>query len=266
MNQKNFEYLKNGLKYLGFGEGLNNKLGEELASGKEEFQLHTENGYGWDRVKFTLDFRKSDSSDMFFFNRYTATFKPEGDTPERSQTFYVKKNTGITAKEAYNLLSGRFVNKDLLTKDNKPYNAWLQLDFNEKDASGNHKIKMIHQAYGFNLESELAKHPIKELNDPATKERLMQSLERGNLHQVTFVRGDRVDNMFIEANPQFKTLNLYDSRLKKVYQEFGRREPQMSDTGKEISEPEKKQEKKKEAKEAEAERKGNKAPRKRLGV
>lgn len=126
---------------------------------------------------------------------------------------------------------------------------------------------MIHQAYGFNLESELAKHPIKELNDPATKERLMQSLERGNLHQVTFVRADRVDNMFIEANPQFKTLNLYDSRLKKVYQEFGRREPQIPGTGKEISESEKKQGKKKEAKEEqEAESKSKKAPRKRLGV
>src|SRR5690606_8384763 len=131
---------------------------------------------------------------------------------------------------------------------------------------------MIHQAYGFNLESELAKHPIKELNDPATKERLMQSLERGNLHQITFVRGDRVDTMFIEANPQFKTLNLYDSRLKKVYQELGRREPQQTqlDKGKEVSEPEKKQEKKKEAKEAQeeqAEGKGKKAaPRKRLGV
>ncbi len=269
MNQKNFEYLKNGLKYLGFGEGLNNKLGEELASGKEEFQLHTENGYGWDRVRFTLDFRKSDSSDMYFFNRYTATFKPEGDTPERAQTFYVKKNAGITAKEAYNLLNGRFVNKDLLTKDINPYNAWLQLDFNEKDESGNHKIKMIHQAYGFNLESELAKHPIKELNDLATKERLMQSLERGNLRQVTFVRGDRVDNMFIEANPQFKTLNLYDARLKKVYQGPGRREPQMPRNSKEISDPEKIQEKKKEVKEdqeAQAEGKGKKAPRKRLGV
>jgi hypothetical protein len=270
MNQKNFEYLKDGLKYLGFGEGLNNKLAEELASDKTEFQMRTENGYGWDKVNYALDFKKSDSSDMFFFNRYTASFKPDGDSPERSQTFYIKKNAGITAKEAYNLLNGRFVNKDLITKEGKPYNAWLQIDFNEKDETGNHKIKMIHQAYGFNLENELSKHPIKELNEPATKDRLMQSLERGNLHQVTFVRGEREDKMFIEANPQFKTLNLYDARLKKVYQDLGRREQQLPSNEKDVSEPEKKQEKKKEAKEdqeEQAEGTGKKAaPRKRLGV
>lgn len=45
----------------------------------------------------------------------------------------------------------------------------------------------------------------------------MQSLERGNLHQVTFVKGDKEEKMFIEANPQFKTLNLYDSNLKKSF-------------------------------------------------
>jgi hypothetical protein len=61
---------------------------------------------------------------------------------------------------------------------------------------------MIHEAYGFNLESVLAKHPIKDLNDPTTKDRLMQSHERGNQHKVKFVKGDNEEKMFIEANPQ----------------------------------------------------------------
>lgn len=217
MNQKNFDYLKDGLKYLGFGEGLNNKLAEELASGKPEFQMNTVNEYGRDKVNYTLDFRKSDSSDMYFFNKYSANFKPDGDSPERAQTFYIKKNAGITAKEAYNLLNGRAVNKDLTNAEGQPYNAWLQIDFNQKDDYGNHKFKMIHQAYGYDLDKELSKHPIKELNEPVTKQRLMQSLERGNLHQVTFQKADRQDKMFIEANPQFKTLNVYDDRLRKVF-------------------------------------------------
>ena len=217
MNQKNFEYLKDGLKYLGFGEGLNNKLAEELASGKPEFQIKTVNEYGRDKVNYALDFRKSDSSDMYFFNKYTANFKPEGDSPEKAQTFYIKKNSGITAKEAYNLLNGRSVNKDLTNAEGQPYNAWLQIDFNQQDEKGNNKFKMIHQAYGYDLDKELSKHPIKELNEPVTKERLMQSLERGNLHQVTFTKADKEEKMFIEANPQFKTLNVYDDRLKKVF-------------------------------------------------
>lgn len=253
MNQKNFDYLKDGLKYLGFGEGLNNKLAEELASGKPEFQLNTVNEYGRDKVNYKLDFRKSDQSDMYFFNRYNATFKPEGDSPEKDQTFYIKKNSGITAKEAYNLLNGRAVNKDLTNAEGQPYNAWLQIDFAQKDDNGNHKFKMIHQAYGYDLEKELAKHPIKELNEPVTKERLMQSLERGNLHQVTFTKADKEEKMFIEANPQFKTLNVYDDRLKKVFIEQNKQyhipknDPMKKQAPqKESEEPGKKQEKKKE--------------------
>jgi hypothetical protein len=253
MNQKNFDYLKDGLKYLGFGEGLNNKLAEELASGKTEFQINTVNEYGRDKVNYKLDFRKSDQSDMYFFNRYNATFKPEGDSPEKAQTFYIKKNSGITAKEAYNLLNGRAVNKDLTNAEGQPYNAWLQIDFAQKDDNGNHKFKMIHQAYGYDLEKELAKHPIKELNEPVTKERLMQSLERGNLHQVTFTEADKEEKMFIEANPQFKTLNVYDDRLKKVFVEVAKKyhvpesDPmkKQSEPQKESEAPGKKQEKKK---------------------
>lgn len=40
--------------------------------------------------------------------------------------------------------------------------------------------------------------------------------------------------MFIAANPQFKTLNLYDSSMKKVYQENEQKEPR-ADNGKEVS-------------------------------
>ena len=245
MNQKNLDYLKDGLKYMGFGEGLNNKLMEEVAKGDPEFRLNTVNKYGKDKVNYALDFSKSDQSDMYFFNRYTASLNTNGD--ERSQTFYVKKNHGITAKEAYNLLSGRSVNKDLLSAEDKPYNAWMQIDWNSKDDNGNHKIKMMHQAYGFDLEKELAKHPIKETMEPISKERLMQSLERGNRHQVTFVNADREDKMFIEANPQFKTLNVYDANQKKVFVDLGRKEAPASKEMA-VAEPEKKREEKKEVK------------------
>lgn len=216
MNAKNLEFLKEGIKYLGFGEGLNNKLTEELSSGKTEFQLRTENQYGKDKVNYTLDFSKSDKSDMYFFNKYSANIQGQDD---KSQTFFIKKNSGVTAKEAYNLLNGRAVNKDLTNQEGEKYNAWLQIDWNQKDNHGNHKFKMIHEAYGFKLEDVLKKHPIKELQDQTTKDRLIQSLERGNLHQVTFQKGDKEEKMFIEANPQYKSLNVFDSSLKKVFQE-----------------------------------------------
>ena len=100
MNAKNLEFLKEGIKYLGFGEGLHNKLTEELKSQKNEFQLRTENQYGKDKVSYTLDFRKSDQSDMYFFNKYTASLQGQGNGQDKSQTFFIKKNSGVTAKEA----------------------------------------------------------------------------------------------------------------------------------------------------------------------
>jgi hypothetical protein len=232
MNQKNLDYLKEGLKYLGFGEGLYEKLTENVSKQKDQFQLKTENVYGPDKVNYVLDFKKGDQNEMYFFNKYTATFKPTENAEEKTQTFYPKKNSGITAKEAYNLLNGRAVNKDLTNAEGQPYNAWLQLDWSQKDNHGNHKFKMIHQGYGYDLDKELQKHPIKELNEPATKERLMQSLERGNLHQVTFTKGDKEEKMFIEANPQFKTVNLYDANLKKVFVENAKKES--NDNGRDI--------------------------------
>ena len=235
MNAKNLEFLKEGMKYLGFGEGLNNKLTEELNSGKSGFQLHTENQYGKDKVNYILDFSKSEKSDMYFFNKYSATLPGQNPDQDKSQTFFIKKNSGVTAKEAYNLLNGRSVNKDLTNQDGEKYNAWLQIDWNQKDNNGNHKFK-IHEAYVFNLQDVLKKHPIKELNDQTTSDRLTQSLQRGNLHQVTFLKGDKEDKMFIEANPQFKSLNIYDSNLKKVYQENEKKEPKV-DNGKEVSTP-----------------------------
>lgn len=236
MNTKNLEFLKEGIKYLGFGEGLHNKLTEELNSGKNEFQLRTENQYGKDKVSYALDFRRSDQSDMYFFNKYSASLHGQKEGEEKSQTFFIKKNSGVTAKEAYNLLNGRSVNKDLTNQEGEKYNAWLQIDWNQKDNNGNHKFKMIHEAYGFNLQKVLEKYPIKELNDQTSKDRLMQSLERGNVHQVSFVKGDKEEKMFIEANPQFKSLNVYDSNMKKVYQENERKGPSV-DNGKEVSTP-----------------------------
>src|SRR5688572_31492784 len=118
---------------------------------------------------------------------------------DKSQTFFIKKNSGVTAKEAYNLLNGRAVNKDLTNQEGEKYNAWLQIDWDQKDNNGNHKFKMIHKAYGYDLEKELRKHPIQNLDGEMYKERLMKSLERGNLHEVVFQKSDKAERMFIAA-------------------------------------------------------------------
>jgi len=228
MNIKNFEFLGDGLKYMGFGDKLNNDLESKIKEQPSEFKLNmmgefTKDGLK-DKVNYTLDFKKSDQTDMYFLNRYQATLKNENPELERSQTFYVTKNSGITAKEAYNLLSGRAVNKDLTTKEGQPFNAWLQLDFQEKDKNDNYKVKQYHAGYGYDLEMTVAKYPIREQVEPDQKASLLKSLEKGNMTQVTFVKEGKDEKMFVTANPQFKTLDLYDSKMQRQFQGIEKKE------------------------------------------
>jgi hypothetical protein len=203
---------------MGFGESLNAQLEEKIKQQIPEFQLKLENQYGKDKVHYSLDFKKSEKSEMYFLNKYQATLKNDDPAQEKTQTFYINKNNGVTAKEAYNLLSGRAVNKDLTNAEGKIFNAWLQLDFNEKDKNNNFKANQYHEGYGYDLEKVLKKHPIGEMQDVELKDLLMRSLRKGNVQPATFQNGDQRDSMFIEANPKYKNINIYDQDMKKVYQ------------------------------------------------
>lgn len=222
MNTKNLDFLKDGLKYMGFGDKLNAELEKQITQQPTEFNLSLQGEFKRDgvteKVDYRLDFKKSDQTDMYFFNRYNATLKNEDASQEKSQTFYVNKNSGITAKEAFNLLSGRAVNKDLTNKEGQPYNAWVQLDFNEKDKNDNFKVKQYHQGYGFDLEGTVNRYPIKELANNDEKVKLMKSLEKGNIHSVTFIKEGKEEKMFVAANPQYKSLDLYDAKMQKQFQ------------------------------------------------
>ncbi|MBN8651426.1 MAG: hypothetical protein J0L67_08355 [Cytophagales bacterium] len=238
MNIKNFDFLKDGLKYLGFGEKLESDLKANIEKQPADFKLATENefkrGDKTEKVEYTLDFRKGDQGDMYFLNRYHATLKNEEDpTKDKTQTFYITKNKGITAKEAYNLLSGRSVNKDLTTKEGQPFNAWVKLDLEgEKDKNNNFKVDQYHQGYGFDLEKALAKFQIKEMGNDEAKERMVRSLEKGNTTQVRMIKDGQEQKMHIEANPKFKSLDVYDQNLKKQFQ---KNEKEGKETGQEKS-------------------------------
>lgn len=241
MNIKNLEFLKDGLKYLGFGEKLNADLEKNISQQPAEFKLSLVGEFNKDTVKekvnFSIDFRKSDQSDMYFLNRYQATLTNDDPAREKSQTFYINKNSGITAKEAYNLLSGRAVNKDLVNKEGKEFNAWVQLDFQEKDKNDNFKVKHYTQGYGYDLDAAIKRYPIKGLENDEERTKLIKALEKGNLQQVTFAKDGKDEKMFVEANPQYKSLNVYDHKLEKVFQGIDKKEkPNATDKSVEKSE------------------------------
>ena len=218
MNNENFQYLKDNIKYMGFGEKQHEELEQHLRDGKEVFQLNFSAEINKKSFEATLNFRKSNNSDMYFFNSYQASLeRRNGENVD--QTFYLNKGKGVTAKEAYNLLEGRAVHKELSNKAGELYKAWIQLDFDHKDKNGNNEVKQYHEKYRYDLKDAVSKFAISELHDTEKEKALMQSLQKGNIQSVSIEKDGNVSKMFIEANPKFKTVNLYDGQMKQVQKE-----------------------------------------------
>ncbi len=243
MNQKNLEYLGDQVKFTGFGESLEKELKEKMQQQAPEFQITHNAKFGNDDLVASLHFKKSDQTDMYFFNRYDVSLIPENSKEKMEQTFFINKGNTITLKEAYNLMNGRSANKDQTNKEGQVYNAWMQMDFKETNNNGNYRIKQFHQNYGYDLDAVLAKHPIKELTNEQEKLRLIQSLQKGNRQSVTFIESGNEQKHFIEANPQFKTINIYDTNMQRLSNRQSKEEKQAQGESKSVKQEAKKENK-----------------------
>jgi len=226
MNEENLQYLQNNLKYLGFGESLYPNLNQAIKNQLPEFQLNliidmpAPNARDLpekaDTMNYELNFSKGKDSDMYFFNNYKAVLHADRLTSQPEQLFYINKGKGVTAKESFNLLSGRSVNKDVVLKSGEKANLWMQLDFSERK-DNNNVVKTFGENYGFNLADTVDKFKISDIEKLGFKDQLLKSLERGNLHEVSFSKDGKEMAGFVTANPQFKTLDFFDKELKPVY-------------------------------------------------
>ena len=276
MNEKNFDYLKNQVKFLGFGEGLEKELGEMIQTGQPSFKLDHQVRYNNDDVLSTLHFQKSKESDLYFFNSFDMAYKPTGHDEVLKQTYFVGKENNLTLKEHYNMLEGRAVYKEFnkleqtgegdkvrFRATDETYNAWTQLNFKQTDDNGNFPARKL---FGFDLEKTLAKYPIKELDDNYDKSRLIASLEKGNLPKATLAEDGKDQKILIAANPIDKGLKFYDSNMQRL--EVKQIQVQKQELGEGLAQGENntvQQENKKESQKQDAtgENKQNKAERKR---
>lgn len=236
MNKENLELLQENLKYLGFGENtlLNEELELTIAQEPREFQLFTEAFYQENsKLEAALHFRRSDKSGWYFFNHYEALLRIDGEPErDRQQIFYINKGSGITMKEAYNLLQGRSVyKKKLVDREGNEYDAWVQLNFQEKNEhNNNYVVQQFAAGYGYDLEKVLGRYPIRELKFSDQRASLVRSLQRGNLNLVNFEKTRGIEKMYIAANPQYKTIYLYSKPLPAMQRIGKRREfPGMED-------------------------------------
>src|SRR5688500_17713575 len=94
MNEQNLKYLKDNVYYMGFGDKQHEALEQHLREGKESFQLTHKAEVNNKSFEAVLQFRKSDNSDMYFFNSYHASLERKNGE-KVDQNFYLNKGKGI---------------------------------------------------------------------------------------------------------------------------------------------------------------------------
>ena len=156
-------------------------------------------------------FCQSPQKDTYFLQKYRASLHhPANPIRDKSHVFNLEEGMQIKLKEAFNLLEGRAVFKEVAPPNGEKYNAWIQLNFREKDTTGNFKLVKFRAYHGYELANVLKQYPIQELADNDLKEVIIQTLKVGDRKLVTFLKpSGKIEKKIIEANPAFRTINIY---------------------------------------------------------
>lgn len=220
--QKEFDqvqYLKDQLKYLGFGEdvALHKDLEKGIGAKKLQFEIKTisDKTLLGNNVDFTLHYNKTEKGGIFL-NSYDANLTSEkGDSI--SQNFRVSRENSFTAKEAINLLEGRSVKIEFHNpKTNEREPAFVKLNFDDgKNQYGNYNFQTFYKNYGVNTADIIEKSNL-IFDKPEFKADTIKSLEKGNVVKVKFEQDGNVTEAKAVLNPQYKNLNLYDNDMNRI--------------------------------------------------
>lgn len=237
MIQKNFDYLKDQVKYLGFGENLAGEIREKLEAGKKEFKISHEAKFDKDVVNSTLHFGNTKDGELIFFKRFDLSLKKDGHDDLINQTYFVGEKNNFTLKERYNLLDGRAVYKTMNSFEkigegadekfklsDNTYTSWRGLDFKQTDDAGNY---LLSKPIYWDCKDELNKYPVKGMDMTYDKNRLAASLEKGNLVNVTVMKDGAETPLKMAVNPRMETFNFYNSNMQRVQLKQGNFQQQL---------------------------------------
>jgi hypothetical protein len=203
----NSQSLHQMVQRTGF-TGLSAKIDQHIRQGQQQFSLPVSYYVNEkERLDHQLHFAKDDTGQYRFEGYKTGLHNELKPGENREQYFSMDAGQQINVTEAHNLLKGRSVQKD---------GKWIQCDFNDKDQNGNHRLKTFQSGYGYNVEQTVKPLPIKELQTESGLMKLTAALKQGQRQAVTFVKDGAEMRYSIEANPQFKTVNIYDEHSKKI--------------------------------------------------
>ena len=220
-------YLKNQVKYLGLGEDpkMHKDLENAILSPEDKTTVRVEYNHPdklmkGNTVTFDLNIAKTEQGGVFL-NSYRANLTTKNGE-ERSQSFKVQKENSVTAKEAINLLEGRSVKieHDVVNKETGELSrteSFIKLNMKEpKTDYGNYKYEWYNKnAYGVDVDNIMQKSNL-VFADDIQRERTKKHLEKGNITQATFMHENRQVQGFAVLNPQWKSLNLYDSSMNRL--------------------------------------------------
>ncbi|QPH40515.1 hypothetical protein [Pedobacter endophyticus] len=243
MNEQNLDYLKKSLDYLGFGTKLNDVLESAVSRELPAFTLGVTQSYtsaqakknpvfGSDQVKFMLNFNRSKQSDMYFLNDYEVTLNKAGSALPVRQVFDLERDNRITALQAYKLLNGNSLERDVYTKTENSESpekkkVWFKLNLDVQDAYGNHPLKKFYPEFKFELSDVIDKYPFKGLSETG-KDSMMKMLRSGHMAPAEMMVGKKAVAVLVTANPQFKGLDVYDKNMAIIRQDeiFPKKEEQ----------------------------------------
>lgn len=205
--EENSQALHQQVQRAGFPD-LSSKIDEQIKQGQQQFSIPVSYYLNdKERLDHQLSFVK-DQSGLYQLEGYKTTIYNESKPDEKRQHYFnIRNGYEMNNNEAYNLLAGRCIQHN---------GTWMQLDFNDKDPHGNYRVKQFHSDYGYDLEKVLQQLPLKELLNKSTATELQAALKNGNRVSISFIKDGNEQRFYIEASPQFKSVNIYDEHSRKI--------------------------------------------------
>ncbi|UUF12568.1 MULTISPECIES: hypothetical protein [Flavobacterium] len=206
-DERNFNSLNEEVQRIGFPD-LSEKLKNLIDKEQENFSIPLSYYLNEkEKITHTLSFSKN-AEGHFELDGFKSSLQ-NNSAPEDSREYYFKNGleNNFKLNEAYNLLSGRSVEHN---------QSWFQLDFNDRDASGSYHLKEFRNEYAYDLEKTLKAIPLKDISNTYEMEKLKNAIRQGDSVSAVLIKNGRENQIYIEANPQFRSLNIYDQQFRKI--------------------------------------------------
>lgn len=201
--ERNNRALFNNLQKVGFNEVFGKverymKLGQEKFTVPVSLYLNEK-----ERLNHSLYFTKNEWGHYQFEGFKTALHNELNPVENRNHYF---NGYDFNSRQAYNLLAGRAVFVD---------GIWKQFDLNDKNGEDNYRIKEFPKDYNYSIEKAIEMLPL-QIRKSLDKESVVNSLKEGEREQVVLLKDGKEQKYFIDASPQFRSLDIFNSNLKKV--------------------------------------------------